>query len=100
MPVLFFGATHKTEFVFESTVLKKHLSGKPSLGSFPLCDFLIQEYHAQFSEPHYVEVVEGLPRQEDGYVDLPKGPGLGLTIDEDLMNSHPYLPLGMSERGI
>jgi len=33
-------------------------------------------------------------------VDLPKGPGLGLTIDEDLMNSHPYLPLGMSERGI
>ena len=63
-------------------------------------NFLIQEYHAEFYEPHYFEVVEGLPRQEDGYVDLPKGPGLGLTIDEDLMNSHPYLPLGMSERGI
>jgi len=63
-------------------------------------NFLIQEYHAEFYEPHYFEVVEGLPRQKDGYVDLPKGPGLGLTIDEDLMNSHPYLPLGMSERGI
>ena len=55
-------------------------------------NFLIQEYHAEFYEPHYFEVVEGLPRQEDGYVDLPKGPGLGLTIDEDLMNSHPLLP--------
>ncbi len=63
-------------------------------------NFLIQEYHAEFYEPHYFEVIEGLPRQENGYVHLPKGPGLGLTINEELMNSHPYLPLGMSERGI
>tara|TARA_B100001964_G_C14253948_1_gene611348 strand:+ start:3812 stop:4963 length:1152 start_codon:yes stop_codon:yes gene_type:complete len=63
-------------------------------------NFLIQEYHAEFYEPHYFEVIEGLPRQENGYVDLPEGPGLGLTINEELMNAHPYLPLGMSERGI
>ena len=63
-------------------------------------NFLIQEYHAEFYEPHYFEVIEGLPRQENGYVDLPEGPGLGLTINEELMNAHPYLPLGISERGI
>ena len=63
-------------------------------------NFLIQEYHAEFYEPHYFEVIEGLPRQNNGYVDLPKGPGLGLKINEELMNRYPYLPLGMSERGI
>lgn len=63
-------------------------------------NFLIQEYHAEFYEPHYFEVLEGLPRQQNGYVDLPKGPGLGLTFNEDLANAHPYLPLGHKPRGI
>ena len=63
-------------------------------------NFLIQEYHAEFYEPHYFEVIEGLPRQKEGYVDLPSGPGLGIRLNEELMNLHPYLPLGMSERGI
>ena len=45
-------------------------------------------------------MIEGLPRQKEGYVDLPSGPGLGIRLNEELMNSHPYLPLGMSERGI
>ena len=63
-------------------------------------NFLIQEYHAEFYEPHYFQVIEGLPRQKEGYVDLPSGPGLGIRLDEELMNAHPYLPLGMSERGI
>ncbi|MCH2313697.1 MAG: mandelate racemase/muconate lactonizing enzyme family protein [SAR202 cluster bacterium] len=62
--------------------------------------FLIQEYKAEIYEPHYFEVIEGLPRQKEGYVDLPSGPGLGIRLNEELMNSHPYLPLGMSERGI
>ncbi|MBV46046.1 MAG: hypothetical protein CL900_02380, partial [Dehalococcoidia bacterium] len=60
----------------------------------------IQEYHAEFYEPHYFEVIEGLPRQKEGYVELPSGPGLGIRLNEELMNSHPYLPLGVSERGI
>ena len=67
-------------------------------------NFLIQEYHAEFYEPHYFEVVNGLPRQENGYVDLPSGPGLGITLNEDILNMHPYQPLGISknlyERGI
>ena len=63
-------------------------------------NFLIQEYHAEFYEPHYFQVVQGLPRQKDGYVSLPEGPGLGISLDDELLDRYPYLPLGMSERGI
>ena len=63
-------------------------------------NFLIQEYHAEFYEPHYFEVFDGLPRQKDGYVDLPQGPGLGLTFNEDVADAHPYMPLMVGERGI
>ena len=63
-------------------------------------NFLIQEYHAEFYEPHYFEVFDGLPRQKNGYVDLPTGPGLGLTFNEEVANRHPYLPLTPGERGI
>ncbi len=63
-------------------------------------NFLIQEYHAEFYEPHYFKVIQGLPRQKAGYVSLPDGPGLGISVDDELLESHPYLPLGMSERGI
>ena len=63
-------------------------------------NFLIQEYHAEFYEPHYFQVVQGLPRQKDGYVNLPEGPGLGISLDDELLDRYPYLPLGMSERGI
>jgi galactonate dehydratase len=63
-------------------------------------NFLIQEYHAEFYEPHYFEVFDGLPRQKNGYVDLPQKPGLGLTINEEVMNAHPYNPLPIGRRGI
>ena len=56
-------------------------------------NFLIQEYHAEFYEPHYFNVFDGLPRQKDGYVDLPIGPGLGLTLNEELADAHPYVPI-------
>ncbi len=63
-------------------------------------NFLIQEYHAEFYEPHYFEVFDGLPRQKDGYVELSEDAGFGLTLDEDVFNAHPYIPLGRGERGI
>ena len=65
-----------------------------------LPNFLIQEYHAEFYSPFYFELFEGLPRQRDGYVDLPTGPGLGLSFNEEVAAAHPYRPLGWSERGI
>jgi len=63
-------------------------------------NFLIQEYHAEFYEPHYFEVFDGLPRQKDGYVELSEDAGFGLTLNEDVFNDHPYIPLGRGERGI
>ena len=63
-------------------------------------NFLIQEYHAEFYEPHYFQVFDGLPRQKDGHVALPTGPGLGLTFNQAIADAHPYLPLAPSERGI
>lgn len=65
-----------------------------------LPNFLIQEYHAEFYQPHYFEVFDGLPRQRDGYVELPKGPGLGLSFNEEVAAAHPYRPSGRGERGI
>lgn len=64
-------------------------------------NFLIQEYHAEFYEPHYFEVVEGLPRQKNGYVEISDRPGLGLTLHEELLKRHPFQPLGAPrKRGI
>ena len=63
-------------------------------------NFLIQEYHAEFYEPHYFEVIRGLPRQKNGVVDLPIGPGLGIEVDDELLERYPYSPLPMSARGI
>ena len=63
-------------------------------------NFLIQEYHAEFYEPHYFEVLDGLPRQKDGYVELSDKPGFGLTFNEEVVNAHPYIPLGQGRRGI
>jgi galactonate dehydratase len=65
-----------------------------------LPNFLIQEYHAEFYEPHYFEVLDGLPRQSGGYVELPRTPGLGLTFNEDVAAAHPYKPFPGSQRGI
>jgi len=65
-----------------------------------LPNFLIQEYHAEFYEPVYFQVFDGLPRQKGGYVELSKAPGLGLTFDEAVAAAHPYRPLKHRERGI
>ncbi len=63
-------------------------------------NFLIQEYHAEFYEPHYFQVFDGLPRQKNGYVELSRKPGLGLEFNEEVANAHPYMPLRRGERGI
>ena len=34
------------------------------------------------------------------YLDLPEGPGLGVSVNEELLNRYPYVQLPMSERGI
>lgn len=63
-------------------------------------NFLIQEYHAEHYEQHYFDIFPGLPRQQNGFVELPQGPGLGLGFDEEMANAHPYLPQTHKARGI
>ncbi len=62
-------------------------------------NFLILEYHAEFYTGHYFTVTKGLPRQKDGYVDLPDAPGLGLTLNEDEIARHPPLDKVTSSGG-
>lgn len=54
-------------------------------------NFLIQEYHAEFYTGHYFTVLDGFPRQKDGYIELSDAPGLGLTLNEDEIAAHPPL---------
>jgi galactonate dehydratase len=51
--------------------------------------FLIQEYHAEYYEPWFFDLVPDQPRREGNSVPLPKGPGLGITLDEDVARAHP-----------
>ncbi len=71
------------------TVASMHLASAMS-------NFLIQEYHAEFYEEHYFNVVDGFDRQEDGYVTLSDKPGLGISVNEEVLSQHPYIPLGLS----
>ena len=52
-------------------------------------NFKIQEYFNDFSEAWVKESAVGLPEVVDGYFALPAGPGLGVTLDEDVIRAHP-----------
>jgi galactonate dehydratase len=52
-------------------------------------NFKIQEYFNDFGEAYVKEAARGLPEVIDGYFDLPQGPGLGVTLDEDVILAHP-----------
>ncbi|MGA2985950.1 MAG: galactonate dehydratase [Terriglobia bacterium] len=50
----------------------------------------VQECFDDFSESWVVEAVPGTPRPQDGYFHLPQGPGLGVSLNEDLIKEHPF----------
>jgi galactonate dehydratase len=50
----------------------------------------VQECFDDFSESWVVEAVPGTPRPQDGYFHLPQGPGLGISLNEDLIKEHPF----------
>ena len=50
----------------------------------------ILEYFNDFAEPFVTEAASGLPAVTDGYFPLPSGPGLGVTLNEDVLLAHPY----------
>jgi galactonate dehydratase len=54
-----------------------------------LTNFKIQEHFNDFTEPHTRECASGCPKVVDGYFALPQGPGLGVTLNEDVIREHP-----------
>jgi galactonate dehydratase len=56
-----------------------------------LPNFLIQEYHAEYYQPWFFDLCPEQPRRHGNSVPLPQGPGLGITMDEDVAKSHPLL---------
>src|SRR6267378_2900054 len=51
-------------------------------------NFKIQEHFNDFTEPHTRECATGCPKVIDGYFSLPSGPGLGVTLNEDVIKAH------------
>jgi galactonate dehydratase len=52
-------------------------------------NFKIQEHFNDFAEAYVKDAAPGLPEVVDGYFALPEGPGLGVTLDEDVLAAHP-----------
>lgn len=52
-------------------------------------NFKIQEHFNDFCEPYVKESALGNPEVIDGYFALPQGPGLGVTLNEEVLQSHP-----------
>jgi galactonate dehydratase len=65
-----------------STAIALHLAAATT-------NFKIQEHFNDFTEPHTRECATGCPKVVDGYFSLPKGPGLGVTLNEDVVRAHP-----------
>jgi galactonate dehydratase len=52
-------------------------------------NFLILEYYYNFKK-RSDEISTGSFNVEDGYISLPKGPGLGVEINEEALSKYPY----------
>ncbi len=52
-------------------------------------NFKIQEFFNDFTEAYVMDAAPGVPPVVDGTFALPEGPGLGLTLDEDVIRAHP-----------
>ncbi len=52
-------------------------------------NFKIQEHFNDFADPYVKAAAPGVPEVIDGYFALPQGPGLGVTLDEDVIAAHP-----------
>jgi galactonate dehydratase len=54
-----------------------------------LPNFAIQEHFNDFAEAYVKAAAAGNPEVTDGAFALPQGPGLGVTLDEDVIGEHP-----------
>ena len=54
-------------------------------------NFLITEYFVN-PEEFGNDIAVNPFKVEDGYIQIPTGPGLGIELDEDALARHPYQP--------
>jgi galactonate dehydratase len=79
-----------------SIMLAPHNSNGPVCTAasvhFDFCttNIKVQECFDDFSEPWVADAVPGTPRPQGGYFHLPQGPGLGISLNEDLIKEHPF----------
>jgi galactonate dehydratase len=52
-------------------------------------NFKIQEHFNDFADSYVLDAAPGLPKVTEGFFPLPPGPGLGVTLDEDVITAHP-----------
>jgi galactonate dehydratase len=52
-------------------------------------NFKIQEHFNDFTEPHTRDCATGCPKVVNGYFSLPQGPGLGISLNMDVIKAHP-----------
>ena len=77
-----FVAPHNAQSPF-TTVANVHVgSTMPNL--------LIQECFDDFLVPWSREIMSGAVTIRDGYIDVPDGPGFGVTLDEEAAAKYPY----------
>ncbi len=55
-----------------------------------LPNFLIQECFDDFLAPWSRDIIRGVPRVKDGYLQPSDAPGIGVELDEAEMAKHPY----------
>lgn len=75
-------ACHQAQSPF-CTAMNAHLHA-----SIP--NFLIQENFDDSMEPWTWELLQGVPRVENGYLTVPDTPGWGVELDEAEVVKHPY----------
>jgi galactonate dehydratase len=49
----------------------------------------VVEHFNDFADPFLKQAAPGCPEVIDGFFPLPEGPGLGVTLDEDVIREHP-----------
>ena len=80
------------------SVIAPHQSGGPIATAVCLQlaavvpNFLIQEHFDPFNEPWARDLVTWHPEIDaaDGHLSLPRGPGLGIDLVDDVAHAHPY----------
>jgi galactonate dehydratase len=55
-------------------------------------NFLIQEYERRSAELGYYDILVNPPRVENGYIQRPEAPGLGIELNEAALTRYPYTP--------